>query len=69
MNTTTYAVWRWDRIGASVRESRGPERVDTSSPDPDFRARPVGFTADLTDPPPAPKHRRDVEPMAEPRSR
>lgn len=45
-------IWnesRWDRPSATIRDGRGPERVDTNTPDPDFKPRPVGFTANLTE--------------------
>lgn len=49
MNARYYHPWTWDRPSATVRDGRGPERVDTSTPDPDYTPRPVGFTAPLTE--------------------
>jgi len=31
----------------AVRDGRGPERVQVDKPDPNFRPRPVGFTANV----------------------
>ena len=46
---TRHPVWRWepyDHVNVNLGSS-GPARVDTSNADPDYRPRPVGFTADL----------------------
>ena len=42
-----YPEVRWDNIGVSpqIRETAGIARVVTDQPDPDFKPRPVGFTA------------------------
>lgn len=44
-----FPEWRWDVISKpTVRDGRGPERVQTDEkPDPDFKRRPAGFTAEL----------------------
>lgn len=39
--------WAWLHAPSPVLGSSGPTRVDTSDPDPDYKPRPVGFTADL----------------------
>lgn len=43
---------RWDRATASIRDGRGPERVEVGEVDPKFKPRPVGFTASLPEPEP-----------------
>jgi hypothetical protein len=35
--------YRWDRPHTSIRDTRGPERVEVGQPDPEFKSRPVGF--------------------------
>ena len=35
--------WRRKRPEPTLRDGRGPERVETDKPDPDFQRRPVGF--------------------------
>ena len=43
--------------GGQTRDGRGPDRVVTDQPDPDFTTRPLGFA-------PIARHRRNVEPDA-----
>lgn len=45
-------VEAWGRYytSADVIHSGGPVRVATDQPDPTFKRRPVGFTADLDEP-------------------
>ena len=38
-----YPERTWDRPTTTLRDGRGPERVDTDQPDPTFQRRPVGF--------------------------
>ena len=44
--------WAWMPYVSISLGSSGPTRVCTDEPDPEFRRRPVGFTADLSEPEP-----------------
>jgi hypothetical protein len=47
----SYPQWRWEPwANVSIQKGGGPERVVTDDPDPDFKPRRVGFTADLLPP-------------------
>lgn len=51
-NIPSLPQWGWaDTYRPSV-QIVGDTRVDTGNPDPDYRPRPVGFTAQLEDPKP-----------------
>lgn len=48
------------RAAAVIKESTGPVRTVTDQPDPEWRPRPVGFTAQL-EPAPEPPEALDQE--------
>lgn len=50
MDPFGYAGWRWTWRVATLRDGRGPERVVTDDPDPNFKRRPVGFRPPESEP-------------------
>lgn len=47
MRYTNRGIWSRPERATMNLGSSGPTRVDTSTPDPDFKPRPVGFTAQI----------------------
>lgn len=39
--------YTWDGVKQDSSITGGPDRVVTDKPDPDFKPRPVGFTAEV----------------------